>query len=127
MTPWIGATQLPKPINGVIVKLRLSEIVGAESDLQNRHGRRTVLYDNRRLGSGWQQHADRVRGSDDLRDCQTEVDIRLEIDFLHRNAVHRLGFDVLDAADVGADRVLAIGGTALLHLGRVETGELPDH
>src|SRR5215469_13284142 len=46
---------------------------------------------------------------------------------LHRDAVDGLGLDVLDAVDVGADRVLAVGRKALLHLSRVEAGVLPDH
>ncbi len=118
---------LPQLVDTVIVKLRLVERVRAEADLQHGDGRCAVLHDDRRLDADRHQCANRVRGGDDLRDRQVEVHVRLEIDLLHRNAVHGLGLDVLDAVDVRADRVLAVGGDALLHLGRVETGVLPDH
>ena len=53
--------------------------------------------------------------------------IRLEIDLLHGDSIDGLRLDVLDPVDVGADRILAVGGKTLLHLGRVEAGVLPDH
>jgi hypothetical protein len=107
--------------------LRLAEPVGAEADLQDGNGRRTVLHHNRRLSTCRQQCANRIRSGDDLRDRQIEVHVGLEIKLLHRNTVDGFGFNVLDAVDVGADRVLAVSGKALLHLGRVEAGVLPDH
>ena len=68
-----------------------------------------------------------VRRRDDLRDGEVEIDVRLEIDLLNRQAIQGLRLDVLDAVDVRADRVLAVGGDALLHLGRAEAGVAPDH
>jgi hypothetical protein len=35
-------------------------------------------------------------------------------------------FAVSEGKDGGAQRILAVGGDALLHLGRAETGVLPD-
>ena len=57
---------LPQPVDTVVVELRFAEPVGAEADLQDGNGRRAVLHDDRRLGPGRQQCADRVGGGDDL-------------------------------------------------------------
>ena len=118
---------LAQPVDPVIIELRFAQPVRAEADLHDRNGRRAVLYNHRRLNAGRHQRADRIGGRDNLRDREVEIDVRLEIDLLHRDAVDGFGLDVPDAVDVGADRVLAVGSDALLHLGRVETGVLPDH
>ena len=55
------------------------------------------------------------------------IDVGLEVDLLDRQAVQRLRLHVLDAVDVGADRILAVGGDPLLHLRRAEPGVAPDH
>jgi hypothetical protein len=59
--------------------------------------------------------------------AEVEIDVLLEVDLLHRQAGQGLCLDVLDTVDVGADGILTIGGDALLHLGRAESGIAPDH
>src|SRR5262249_23012547 len=54
------------------------------------------------------------------------VDVRLKEDLLNGNPVQRLRFHILDAGYARADRVLAVGADALLHLRRAETRVLPD-
>ena len=49
-----------------------------------------------------------------------------EINLLDRDAVQRLRLNILDPVDGGAHRVIAVGGDALLHLRRTETGVLPN-
>src|SRR4029077_20903351 len=73
------------------------------------------------------EDANAVRRRDDLRDGEVEIDVRLKVDLLHRQTVHGLRFHVLDAVDAGADCVLTVGGYALLHFRRAETGVTPDH
>jgi hypothetical protein len=79
---------------------------------------------------GWIPGGNRARiafVADDLRDRQIEIDVRLKIDLPDRDAGQRLRLDVLDTVDIGADRILAVGGDTLLHLLRAEPGFLPDH
>jgi hypothetical protein len=64
----------------------------------------TFPHHDRRLDAGRQQSADCVCGRDDLRDRQIEIDVRLKIDLLDRDAGQRLRLDVLDAVDIGAAR-----------------------
>ncbi len=125
--PVNGRQPLPQIVDAVIIELLLVEIVRAEAELQDRDARRVVLHDDRRLDAGRQQRADRIGRRDDLRDREVEIDVGLEVDLLDRDAVERLRLDVANVADVGADRVLAVGGDPRLHLGRREPGFLPDH
>jgi hypothetical protein len=53
------------------------------------------LHDDQGLDAGWQQRADGVRGRDDLRDRQIEVDVGLKINLLHGDAGQRLRLYVL--------------------------------
>ena len=64
---------------------------------------------------------------DDLRDGEVKVDVGLEVNLLHRDAVEGLRLHVLDAGHVGADRVLTIGRDPLLHLRHAQAGVLPDY
>ena len=57
---------LAQPVDAIVVELLLVERVGGKPDLQHRNARRIVLDDDRRLDAGGQQHADEVRGGDDL-------------------------------------------------------------
>ena len=122
-----GGELLAHAVDAVVVELLLVQRVGGEADLQHRHARGVELHDDGRLDAGWHQGADRVGPRHDLGDREVEIDVGLEVDLLHREAGHGLGLDVLDAADVGRDGVLAVGGDALLHLGRAEPGVAPDH
>ena len=115
---------LAHAVDAVIVELLLVQAVGAEAELKHRHARRVELHDDRRLNSGRHQRADCIGRRDDLRDREVEIHVRLEIDLLNRQSVERLRLDILDAVDVGADRILAVGGDALLHLRRAEAGVL---
>ena len=85
------------------------------------------MHDDRRLNACRQQRSDRIGRRNDLGDREVQIDVRLEVDLLNGQPVQRLGFHVLDAVDVRADRILAVGSDALLHLGRAEAGVLPDH
>jgi hypothetical protein len=58
---------------------------------------------------------------------EVEIYIRLKIDFLDRQTVQGLRLHILDAIDVGADRILTVGADALLHFRCAERGILPDH
>ena len=62
-----------------------------------------------------------------MRDSEVEVDVRLEVNLLDRQTIEGLRFHILDAVDVRADGILAVGGDALFHFRRGETGVLPDH
>src|SRR5439155_11526359 len=53
--------------------------------------------------------------------------IRLEKNFLDRDARQSLAFYVADIADVGADRIFAISADALFHFLRRQPSILPDH
>jgi len=75
---------------------------------------------------GRQQHADEIRRRNDLRDRDIEAHVRLKIDPLDRDPIQRWGLDILDPVGAGANRILAVGGDALLHFRRVEPGVLPD-
>ena len=123
---WHRRQLLAQAINAVVVKLLLVEIVRGERELQHGHARGIELHDDRRLDAWRHERTDGIRGRDDLRDCQVEIDVRLKVDLLHRDAVKRLRLHVLDAVDVGADRILAVGGDPLLHLWRAEAGVAPD-
>src|SRR5205807_10159199 len=85
---------LPQIVQPVIIELLLVEGVRTQADLQHWNARGVVLYHDRRLDAGRQQGADCVRGRDDLRDRQIEVDVGLKIDLLDRDAGQRLRFDV---------------------------------
>ena len=67
------------------------------------------------------QRPDRIGRRDDLRDGEVEIDVRLKVNLLDGQAVERLGLHILDAVDVGADRILAVGGDALFHLRRADS------
>ena len=110
---------LAHAVDAVVVELLLVEGVGAQADLKNRHTRGVVLHDDRRLDAGRHQGADGVRAATICAIARSMIDVGLEIDLLNREAVQRLRLDILDAVDVGADRVLAVGGDPLLHLRRV--------
>ena len=118
---------LAQAIDAVIVKLLLVERVRGQRELQHRHAGGVELHDDRRLDAGRHQRADSVGRGNDLRDGKVEIDVGLEVDLLHRDAVERLRLHVLDAGDVRADRVLAVGRDALLHLRRRQPGVAPDH
>ena len=118
---------LADAVDAVIVELLLVERVGAQADLQHRHAGSIELHHDRRLDARRHQRADGIGRRDDLRNREIEIDVGLEVDLLHRQAGHGLRFDVLDAVDVGADRILAVGGDALLHLGRAQARIAPDH
>ena len=105
----------------------LVQTIGLEAELQHRHARCIELHDDRRLNARRHQGADGVGCRDDLRDCEVEIHVRLEVDLLNRQTVESLRLDVLDAADIGADRILAVGADALLHLGRRQAGVAPHH
>src|SRR5206468_7213054 len=58
---------------------------------------------------------------------EVEIYVRLKEDFLDGQAIQSLSLHVLDAVDVGTDRILAVGTDALFHSRRAEPGILPDH
>jgi hypothetical protein len=51
----------------------------------------------------------------------------LKVDLLNRQTIQGLCFHVLDAVDIGADGILAVGTDALLHFRRAKPRILPDH
>ncbi len=118
---------LAQIVQPVIVQLLLVEAVGAKAELQHRDAGGIVLHHDRRLDPGWHEGADGVCGCDDLRNRQIEIDIGLEVNLLHRDAVERLRLHVLDPSDARTHRVLAVGGDALLHFRCAQAGVLPDH
>ena len=117
---------LPDAIDAEIVELLLVQAVRIQAELQDRNARCIELHDDRRLDAGRHQGANGIRGGDDLRDGEVEIDVRLEVDLLDRQTVKGLRFHVLDAVDVGADGILAVGADALFHFRRGEAGVLPD-
>ena len=124
---WHRRQLLAQPIDAEVVELLLVQRVRGQADLQHRYARSVELHDDRRLNARRHQRANGVGRRDDLRNGEIEIHVRLEEDPLDGDAVHRLGFHVLDAVDVGADGVLAIGRDALLHLRRGQAGIAPDH
>ena len=127
VTPMNWSELLAQVVDPVIVELLFIEPIGAQAELQDRNARGIVRHHGRRLYAGRHQGADRICRRDDLGDREIEVDVRLEIDLLDRDAVECLRLHIFDAVDVRADRVLAIGGDALFHLRRAQAGVLPDH
>ena len=127
VTPVNRGELLAQVVDPVIVELLFIEPIGAQAELQHRNARGVVRHHGRRLYAGRHQGADRIRRRDDLGDGEIEVDVRLEIDLLYRDAVERLRLHIFDAVDIRADRVLAVGGDALLHLRRAQARVLPDH
>jgi hypothetical protein len=113
-----GGELLAQVVVAVIVELLLVEAVGCEAQLQHRNARGVVTHDDRRIDPRRQEHADIVRGRNDLRDGQVNIDVRLKEYLLDGNAVERLRFHIFDAGYARADRVLAVGRNALLHLRR---------
>ncbi len=118
---------LTQVVVAVVVQLLLAEAVGAQTELQHGDAGGIILHHDRRLDAGRHQRANRVRPRDDLRDRQIEIDIGLEVNLLHRDAIERLRLHVLDPSDARTDGVLAVGGDALLHFRRAQAGVLPDH
>src|SRR6202042_1610352 len=114
-------------VDAVAVELLLIKVVRVETELQHRNARGVVLYNDRRLDAGRQQGANGIGRGDDLRDREVDIDARLEIKLLDRHTIDGLRFHVLDAADARTDRIFTVGGDALFHLRRGETGILPDH
>ncbi|MGY3291969.1 hypothetical protein ACVWWP_005036 [Bradyrhizobium sp. LM3.6] len=123
---WNGSQLLTDPVDAEVVELLLIETVRLEAELEHRHARGIELHDDRRLDARRHQGADGVGRRNDLRDRKIEIDVRLKVDLLNRQPVEGLRLDVLDTADVGADRILAVGTDALLHLRRREAGVAPD-
>ena len=118
---------LPDAVNAEIVELLLVQAVRIEAELQHGNARRIELHDNRRLDAGRHQRANRIRRGHDLRDSEVEIHVRLEVELLDRQTIEGLHFHVLDAVDVGADGILAVGADALFHFRRGEAGVLPDN
>jgi hypothetical protein len=118
---------LPQVVEPVVIELLLAVTVGLEAELQHRNARGIVRHHDWRLDAGRHHGADRIRCRDDLRDGEVEVDVGLEINLLHRDAVEGLRLHVLDAVHAGTHRVLAVGRDALLHLRHAQARVLPDH
>jgi hypothetical protein len=118
---------LPNAVDAEIIELLLVQAVRTEAELQYGNARGIELHDDGRLNAGRHQGANGIGGGDDLRDGEVEVDVRLEVDLLDRQTIEGLRFHVLDAVDVRADGILAVGGDPLFHLLRGEAGVLPDH
>ena len=100
---------LAHPVDAVIVELLFVQAVRIEADLQNRNARCIELHNDRRLDPGRHQRTNCVGRRYDLRNREVEIYIRLKVDFLDRQTVQGLRLHVLDAVDVGADRILAVG------------------
>ncbi len=118
---------LANAVNTEIIELLFVQAVRIEAELQHRNARRIELYDDGRLDPGRHQRPNGIRRRNDLCDSKVEIDVWLEVDLLDRQTIEGLRFHVLDAVDVGADGVLAVGADALLHFRRGETGVLPNH
>ncbi len=69
--------------------------------------------------------AGHLRG--DLRDGHVDLDVGVEVDPNHGDAVVGLRFDVFDVVDVGGEAALKIRNDALFHLLRGKTRVLPEH
>lgn len=121
-----GGQFLPNAIDAEIIELLFVQIVRIETELQDWNAGGIELHDDRRLDARRHQGADGVRRRNDLRNGKVEIDVRLEVDLLDRQTIEGLRFHVLDAVDVGADGILAVGGDALLHFRRGEAGVLPN-
>ena len=72
------------------------------------------------------QGADRICGRNDLGDREIDIDVGLEVYLLDRDAAESLRLHISYAVDVRRDRILAVGGDPLLHLGRREARILPN-
>ena len=78
---------LAQAIDAIVVQLLLVETVGGQGELQDRNAGGIVLHDDRRLDSDRHERADRIRCRNDLRDGEIQIDVRLEVNLLHGNAV----------------------------------------
>jgi len=59
--------------------------------------------------AGGHQSPNGIRRRNDLRNSKVEIDVRLEVDLLDRQTIEGLRLHVLDAVNVGADGILAVG------------------
>jgi hypothetical protein len=118
---------LTQVVVSVVIKLLFTEAVGGQTELQHGNARSIVLHDERRLDAGGQQRADSVRARHDLRDSQIEIDVRLKINLLDRDAVEGLRLHVLDAGHAATYDVLTVCADSLLHFRCAQAGVLPDH
>src|SRR5262249_52751859 len=115
---WDRGQLLTQVVEPVIVEFLLIEIFGSQAELQDRNARGIVTHDDGRLDPRRKEHAYIIGSRNDLGYGQVDIDVRLKEDLLDRNAVERLRFHILDARYARADRVLAVGRNALLHLRR---------
>ena len=112
-------------IVAVVEDLLLAELVAGETDLDDGNGGSGIDGDQRRSGSRRQMRRMVCDNGGGLRQRGLHVGVRLEIDFDHRDAAEGLRFDVLDVVYQGGDGALGVGGDALLHVLRLEAGEVP--
>ena len=109
-----------------VVEFLLAQRGTAQAQLQNRHAGGVVFQNVRRKDSRRQHAQDGLNDRGDLRDRQLDVDIRMEENLDHRDAVVRLRFDVLDVVDRGGHGAFGDGDDALFHFVRRESGIGPD-
>ena len=111
---------------GDIEKLLLGHFGAAETVLRDGHGGGVVLDDERRLNAGRHEAENGLGGGGDLGERGIHGGAGLQKDLHHGNAVVRGGFNVLNVIDGHADDAFMRVGDALLNLGRIQPGVLPD-
>ena len=118
--------RLAHAIDAVIVELRFAQGLAAQRELQDRHARRVVADDERRLRARRHAAQDRLRHRRDLRDRGIDAHIWLKENANDRDTRQCLRLDVLYVIDRGRDGVLAEGRDLLRHLIGGEPTVLPD-
>ena len=98
-----------------------------QRELQDRHGRRRVLQDQRRGRAGRKRRQHRLSDGNDLRQPGLDVGRGVEEHLDHAHAVDALRLDVLDVVDGRRHRALEGRDHAPFHLFGGQAGVAPDH
>ena len=122
-----GGKLRPDEILPEIEQLHLRQFFAGQRQLQDRHGCRVVTEHVGRSYSGGQKLEHRLRGGGDLRQRGPDVHAFLKEDFDHAVTVERLGFDVLDVADLSGEGALIIIDHAAGHVVRQQAVIGPNH
>ena len=115
-----------KEVLAEIEELLLSECFAAEPELNNGSSGCAIRNDERGSSAGWEAANAGLANGSDLRDGSLHVGALLEENFDDAQAVHGLGFHVLDVINGGSDAALGVGDDAVGHVLRRHAGIEPD-
>ena len=103
------------------------EPLTGEAQLQNRNARRVELDNQRRRGAHRKRAQGSLRYGGELGYCVCNLDGRLKINLDDRNAVERLGLNMLNVVDRSRKGTFRNGDNAVRHVRGREAGVVPDN